>query len=113
LDDAGRISASYFNHGKLFLSDNGNSQICVLNGKTKTPIAGQPADAKPPRKPNDLVVDQQGGIYYTLTGAGEVIWISPAGKQSVAVKDIKTPNGLILSPDGKTLYVAAYVPKEI
>lgn len=113
LDDAGRISASYFNHGKLFLSDNGNSQICVLNGKTKTPIAGQPADAKSPRKPNDLVVDQQGGIYYTLTGAGEVIWISPAGKQSVAVKDIKTPNGLILSPDGNTLYVAAYVPKQI
>jgi len=113
LDDAGRISASYFNHGKLFLSDNGASQISVLNGKQKTPIAGQPADAKPPRRPNDLVVDQQGGIYYTLTGQGEVIWISPAGKQSVAIKDIKTPNGLILSPDGKTLYVAAYVPKEI
>ncbi|MCH9726640.1 MAG: SMP-30/gluconolactonase/LRE family protein [Planctomycetes bacterium] len=113
LNDAGRISASFFSHGKLFLSDNGASQISVLNGKKKTPIAGQPADAKPPRRPNDLVVDQQGGIYYTLTGSGEVIWISPEGKQTVTVKDIKTPNGLILSPDGKTLYIAAYVPKEI
>ncbi len=113
INDAGRISASYFSHGKLFLSDNGASQISVLNGKNKTRIAGQPTDAKPPRRPNDLVVDQQGGIYYTLTGQGEVIWISPEGKQKVAIKDIKTPNGLILSPDGKTLYVAAYVPKEI
>ena len=113
LDDAGRISASYFNHGKLYLSDNGASQISVLNGKQKKRIAGQPADAKPPRRPNDLVVDQEGGIYYTLTGQGEVIYISPEGKQSVAIDDIKTPNGLILSPDGKTLYVAAYVPKEI
>lgn len=113
LDDAGRISATYFNHGKLYLSDNGNSQISVLDGKKKVRIAGQPTDAKPPRRPNDLVVDQQGGIYYTLTGQGEVVYISPEGKQSVAVNDIKTPNGLILSPDGKTLYVAAYVPKEI
>ena len=113
LKDAGRISASYFSHGKLFLSDNGASQISFLKGKEKILIAGQPADAKPPRRPNDLVVDQQGGIYYTLTGQGEVIWISPEGKQNVAIKDIKTPNGLIISPDGKTLYVAAYVPKEI
>lgn len=113
LNDAGRISASYYSHNKLFLSDNGASRISVLNGNEKTPIAGQPANAKPPRRPNDLVVDQQGGIYYTLTGAGEVIWISPEGKQRVAIAKIKTPNGLILSPDGKTLYVAAYVPKEI
>ncbi|QDT96690.1 SMP-30/gluconolactonase/LRE family protein [Gimesia aquarii] len=113
LNNAGRISATYFNHGKLFLSNNGASQISVLNGKQKTRIAGQPRDAKPPRRPNDLVVDQQGGIYYTLTGAGEVVWISPEGKQHIVIKNIKTPNGLILSPDGKTLYVAAYVPKEI
>lgn len=113
LNDAGRISASFYDHGKLYLSDNGNSEICVLDGKQKKRINGQPNDVKPPRRPNDLVVDQTGGIYYTLTGSGEVIWISPEGKQSVAIKDIKTPNGITLSPDGQTLYVAAYVPKEI
>lgn len=113
LNDAGRISASFFSQGKLYLSDNGNSRIAVLAGKQIKPIAGQPTDAKPPRRPNDLVVDQQGGIYYTLTGAGEVFWISPQGEQNLAIKNIKTPNGLILSPDGKTLYVAAFVPKEI
>lgn len=113
LNDAGRISASFYDHGKLYLSDNGNSQISVLEGKQKKRINGQPNDVKPPRRPNDLVVDQTGGIYYTLTGSGEVIWISPEGKQSVAIKEIKTPNGITLSPDGQTLYVAAYVPKEI
>jgi gluconolactonase len=113
LEDAGRISAAYFSHGKLFLSDNGNSRIASLDGKKKVAIAGQDINAKPPKRPNDLVVDGQGGIYYTLTGQGQVIYITPEGKQIVAVDSIKTPNGLILSPDEQTLYVAAYVPKKI
>lgn len=113
LEDAGRISAAYYSHGKLFLSDNGNSQIAWLDGKKISRIAGHDKDAKPPVRPNDLVVDNAGGIYYTLTGQGQVIYITPAGEQIVAVDGIKTPNGLILSPDEQTLYVAAYVPKEI
>lgn len=113
LEDAGRISASYYSHGKLFLSDNGNSRIAWLDGKEIVAIAGHDIDAKPPIRPNDLVVDRQGGIYYTLTGQGQVIYITPEAKQVVAVDGIETPNGLILSPDEQTLYVAAYVPKKI
>jgi gluconolactonase len=111
--DAGRISASYYNHGKLFLSDNGNSGVAWLKGREKVAIAGQDPNAKPPARPNDLVVDKHGGVFYTLTRQGQVIYIDRKGKQSVAVEKIETPNGIALSPDGGTLYVAAYAPKKI
>jgi gluconolactonase len=113
LDDGGRISASFYNHDRLYVSDNGNAQISYLEGKQLVRIAGQDPNAKPPARPNDLVVDNRGGIYYTLTGQAQVIYISPEGEQSVAVEGITTANGIILSPDGSTLYVAAYKPKEI
>ncbi len=113
LGDAGRISASFYNHGKLFLSDNGAAHIAFLAGKQKTRIAGQDPNATPPARPNDLVVDSRGGIYYTLTRQNQVIYIDPDGQQTVALDNVTTPNGITLSPDERTLYVAAYAPKEI
>lgn len=113
LADAGRISASSFNHGRLFLSDNGESRIAWLKGGDKLGIAGHDKNAKPPVRPNDLVVDNAGGIYYTLTGQNRVMYITPQGRQHVAVEAIDTPNGLTLSPDEQTLYVASYAPKKI
>jgi acetyl esterase/lipase len=41
------------------------------------------------------------------------MYVSPAGQRQVAVAEIKTPNGIALSPDESILYVSAYVPKEI
>lgn len=112
LEGKGRFSASYFNHGSLYLSDNGGARIVRLDGNELTSVAAQDPKAKPPARPNDLVVDRRGAIYYTLTGPGEVIHVSPSGKQSVAAK-VNSPNGIALSPDNQTLYVAAYRPKKI
>ncbi len=113
LPQAGFISASYYSHGKLYLSENKECRISKLEGKKLVPIVSWDKTVKRSKRPNDLVVDIQGGVYVTLTGQGEVVYITPEGKEKVAVKEIKTPNGIILSPDGKTLYVSAYVPKEI
>jgi len=115
--DAGRISATHFNHGRTFLSDNPGGQIVFLDGGKKVAVAGfeplkQDANTKPYR-PNDLVVDHQGGIYVTFTPQGKVIYISPDGELSVAVDAIDTPNGITLSPDESTLYVSSFVPKKI
>lgn len=111
LADAGRISASYFNHGRLYLSDNGEAAIARLEGGRKAVVA-QFTGEKPPR-PNDLVVDNAGGIYVTLTSQGQVVYITPGGEVSSAVETIETPNGVAVSPDEQTLYVAAYRPKQI
>ena len=110
--DAGRFSATFFSHGKLYLSDVANGRIAILNGNKAETYFKMP-EAKPPVRSNDLVVDQQGGIYFTATRPGQVWYIEPSGRHRIVIDDIKTPNGIILSPDGSTLYVSAYLPKQV
>ena len=54
-----------------------------------------------------------GGVYFTLTGPGKSFYVSPQGQAQTVASDVQTPNGLILSPDERTLYVSEYVPKRI
>jgi gluconolactonase len=77
-------------------------------------------DGVPFLRPNDLVVDKKGGVYFTDSGQGRnpdgtpsnvpprpaVYYITPAGKLQRLANDIGRPNGIQLSPDEKTLYVA-------
>ncbi len=111
--DAARNSATFYNHGALFAADNGAGRISRMVGK-KTEFLNEPmmVDQKL-AKPNDLVVDRYGRVYYTLTRQAMVARIDHNGKTSVVVRGIETPNGLVLSPDESTLYVASYVPKKI
>ncbi|MEL7497501.1 MAG: SMP-30/gluconolactonase/LRE family protein [Planctomycetota bacterium] len=120
----GRFSASFFNHGRRFLSDNAGGRIAFLDGQQVKTVASfaqwnpQPKNGQPVKKgqlyrPNDLVVDNKGGIYVTFTPQNRVIYVAADGTQSVAVEGIKTPNGITMSPDGSTLYVSSFVPKEI
>src|SRR5262249_42980954 len=71
---------------------------------------GQPFNA-----PNDLVIDKQGGVYFTDPSFGApmplpqgktaVYYIAPDGKVTRLIDDLTQPNGVTLSPDEKTLYV--------
>lgn len=65
---------------------------------------------------NDMWVDSSGRAYITQIGydlfngaeaeGSSVITVSPDGEVETAGKDLVCPNGVGLSPDGKTLYVA-------
>lgn len=65
--------------------------------------------------PNDLVIDRQGGIYFTdpsfrapqpmPQGKTCVYYIEPNGTVIRLIDNLPNPNGVILSPDEKTLYV--------
>jgi gluconolactonase len=60
------------------------------------------ANGAPLGRLNDLIADGKGGAYFTVGGA---FYASPAGVVStVADQDIRS-NGIMLSPDGRTLYV--------
>lgn len=72
-------------------------------------------DGKPYNKPNDLAVDTSGGLYFTDPNYRQepqsqpvqgVYYISPTGSVTRVVADLPRPNGILVSPDGKTLYVA-------
>lgn len=68
--------------------------------------------------PNDLVVAKDGSIYFTDPPYGlkdkaareidfdGIYKISPDGKVTALVKDVRWPNGIALSPDEQTIYVA-------
>jgi gluconolactonase len=65
--------------------------------------------------PNDIVFDGLGGFYFTDLGkarardrdwGGVYYALADGSKISEVVHPILTPNGIGLSPDGKTLYVA-------
>ena len=59
-------------------------------------------DGKPLGRVNDIVADGKGGAYFTVGG---VYYVNADGVVSVvADKDIRT-NGIMLSRDGRTLYV--------
>lgn len=72
-------------------------------------------DGKPFNAPNDLVIDSKGGAYFTDPAFGAkmplpqgktaVYYLSADGKTTRLVDNLPNPNGVILSPDEKTLYV--------
>jgi gluconolactonase len=65
-------------------------------------LANSFTDGKALGRLNDLIADGKGGAYFTVGG---VYYVNPQGVVStVADQDIRT-NGLLLSRDGKTLYV--------
>jgi len=65
-------------------------------------LANSFPDGKPFGRLNDLVADGKGGAYFTVGGAWHV---SAEGVvTTVADQDIRS-NGIMLSPDGKVLYV--------
>jgi sugar lactone lactonase YvrE len=63
---------------------------------------------------NDMVVDRHGRIYVDLyepvvdrtPPKGAVILIPPGGAPRVAARDLATPNGMAVTPDGATLIVS-------
>ena len=109
-----RLSGSFYNHGLTYFVDNGKASILRLEANNKLTVVHQEdLKADKTRKPNDLVVDRSGGIYFTLTRAGQVVYV-PLGKPAVIVtEDAASANGLILSPDESILYVSEAGPKQV
>jgi gluconolactonase len=65
-------------------------------------LANSFADGSPLGRVNDLIADGKGGIYFTVGGA---FYLSPAGVVSTVADQNIRSNGIMLSPDGRTLYV--------
>lgn len=66
--------------------------------------------------PNDLAIDALGRVYFTdprYVGSEPreldfeaVFLVSPNGAVAVATREISKPNGILVSPEGKTVYVS-------
>jgi sugar lactone lactonase YvrE/dienelactone hydrolase len=107
--DAGRLSASCMFEDTLYLCDNPGGRIVRLDGGKLVEVV-KCGDGE---RPNDLIIDKHGGIYFTLTKQGTVMYAAPGAATAVVAAEVNTPNGITMSPDGSTLYVSSFVPKKI
>ena len=120
------ISEGKMQANGLYPYKNGNLLVCDMMGHrvvemtTKgevVKVVADKYDGKPIDGPNDIITDANGGIYFTdpqftmepqkSQPGRAVYYVSPDGKVTRLVKpnEFAMPNGIVLSPDGKTLYI--------
>lgn len=97
-------------------SDYGGGRIETIDPATGTvAVLHDRCGANPLRGPNDIVFDRHGGFYFSDLGKsrardrdhGGLYYARADGSRIVEVAyPILTPNGVGLSPDGHTVYVA-------
>jgi sugar lactone lactonase YvrE len=101
----GAVSRS--RNGALFLVSRGlNSGVLQLEPARKvfaSSFRGEPLECVGGVL-NDLSADSRGGVYFSITAAG-VFYANPQGVVSQYGEGVAGANGIILSPDEKTLYV--------
>ena len=64
-------------------------------------------EGKPLVGPNDVTIDGQGRLYFTELNGAAVYRIDGPGKiaRILAAPDVRSPNGIQISPDDRTLYL--------
>jgi gluconolactonase len=107
--------------GRLVLCQHGDRRLARLKaaGGFETLVAR--FEGRRFNSPNDLAIAADGSIYFTDPPYGlpqtfddpgrETAWngvyrLGPDGRLSLLVRDLRAPNGIALSPEGRTLYVA-------
>jgi gluconolactonase len=126
LDAAGKLSVFREPSGHangLMINAAGQIVACEMDGRVTATnpdgktvkILADTFNGKRFNAPNDLVIDRTGGIYFTdpkyrapepyPQGTLAFYYRAVDGTVTRVDQDIKNPNGIILSPDEKTLYV--------
>ena len=108
----------YFDKNQNLLACEGSeSQISITSLDGDYRVIASEYQGKPFNKTNDIWADQKGGYYFTdpqyggdmenlSQGGMHVFYITPKTEEVIRVCDDYTrPNGIIGTPDGKTLYV--------
>jgi len=122
LDNAGRSNGMYFDRkGNLVTCADEHEQLWSISPDKKITVLLKDYQGHLMNGPNDIWIDKKGGIYmtdpyyqrpwWTRTKPdldGQKVYYLPKGKQQPVIvdADLKQPNGIVGTPDGKYLYVA-------
>ena len=117
-----RSNGSYFNKkGELVTCADLHNRLVAISMDKKIHLVTENFNGIHLNGPNDLWIASDGGIYfsdpyyqrdYWETGHKEiqdvrgVYYMNPKGKVIRVISDFRQPNGLVGTPDGKTLYVS-------
>jgi gluconolactonase len=100
--------------GELLITDylNGLMLLDVRSGQVRPHLARRNSERF--KGPNDLTFDNAGNLYFTDQGqtglhdpTGRVYRLTPSGRLDLLLSNVPSPNGIVLSPDGRFLFVAA------
>jgi gluconolactonase len=122
LEPAGRANGMYFDaKGNLIVCADEHNELWSISPRKKIKVLIKDFQGKYLNGPNDVWVAPNGGMYVTdpfyrrkywdhtmmaLTNE-EVLYLSPDRKNLVRVtEDLKKPNGITGTPDGKNLFVS-------
>jgi gluconolactonase len=103
--------------GSLVACEGGAGRLISIDPQKNITVLADKYDGTRFNEPNDLWIDPQGGIYFTdpayqspvLQDGQHVYYLSPDRSQVTRVIiDMNQPNGLVGTPDGRTLYVADF-----
>ena len=118
--DSGKSNGLIFNaDGQLIAcegANGGNRRISITEKGGKVRTLADSYKGKRFNSPNDLAVTAAGDVYFTdpryvgdeprELDAELVFRVTPEGKVSVATREVQKPNGILISADGKTAFVA-------
>ena len=122
MDKTGRSNGLYFDkNGNIISCADNKDELWRISPDKKVTVLLSNYDGHRLNGPNDLWIDAKGGIYFTdpyyqreywdrkqpeIDGQ-KVYYLAKGKKEAVIVEDqLKQPNGIVGTPDGKTLYVA-------
>ncbi|MCG2462833.1 SMP-30/gluconolactonase/LRE family protein [Flavobacteriaceae bacterium F89] len=122
MDDTGRANGLYFDQkGNLLACADRKNQLWQISPDKKVTVLIYDFEGKKLNGPNDLWVDNKGGVYLTdpfykrdywdrtekEIDPERVYYLTPDRKEiQIVVDDLTKPNGIIGSADGKILYIA-------
>ena len=107
--------------GRLVVCEHGNRRVARVEADGGRTVLADSFEGSRLNSPNDLVYGSDGSLYFTdpsygLEGLEEsplreldfngIYRLSPDGELELLVRDQTRPNGIALSPDESTLYVA-------
>ena len=97
------IGMTFDSEGRLIVCESGNHRLIRDDLKGNITVLADSYEGNNLMRPNDVWVNPKGGIYFSDM---QIYYISPDEKKITRVTDdIEGANGVIGTPDGKTLYV--------
>lgn len=125
LNPSGKANGLVFDAaGHLYACQGGSRRvvkIAIQDGKIE-PLCDA-FNGQPLNSPNDLALDESGGLYFTDPRYGAdmkidqpcmgVYYVDAMGKTTRVIDNLQRPNGILVSTGGKSLYVAEPNKREV
>lgn len=116
VSDGGASGLAYDLQGRLYICESESRRVTRLDANGRLETLADNYQGKKFNAPNDVVVRRDGHVYFTDPAFGSAndhremgfyaVWhISPKGDLEIVARWQTRPNGITVSPDGKTLYV--------